>query len=1502
MADAIDDKKDTKVSPADFWKPELGYDSSVFKQDRVHNGDFKRNTALRDSFISAAQKVYKMETGKESTLNNEKLIDWAINYQRDYDMQTVGITGHGSYFTSIKLKGAKDDERLAFRYLKDVYELYDDSTVSQIFSAATDATNLITIPISGGTSALLKFGASRILSGGATGAGAKAITWLSTRPQFVGSAIGAGLENAVTSNYDDRQRQNTSMIIGEQHEFNTARLWTATAVSAAFGSAAGVALGKLAGKVAPPAGTTGIALPEFETRTDYFKWWMRRNANPLKFFTNIAPVTNMAMESRPITRPVIAAVDGFMKEKGLLTGVKDVQDTFLREIANGGTGDTAIQNFITANTPGLDQFRTGVAELRKHVADTYKVVGPLRKTVFGEITHAIPGLAGEYGKTGLMADQKNALLHYLDDMIALADDLKNANGKNFNEMKKNAQKGMHNIAGFSDSLNGLSKAYADAYNAHMRLTGRTYLTDNSNNKVSVQWKDGLARSLQEGFYNNAHQTEVIPYKYARGQENIEMTWQNNILDFADKHIATKDKDGKITAYTWNSTVVPQFFGQLEAVELRGFGQEVLYSMDELMRRRHMWGGGDRNTLPPASDFRNYFQKQTKYLEQINGQPNPEFSKSYRNWADALIRKAVLNDTDEFGAALAWAGHLQRNRQNRHYYASASYPYRFTMRHPGTREDPTKLGLALPGFNYFWPYVSSVKFQLFHYFTGAKESKMVNDLITSGNSSGAYPKLVTTRKGEGETAAAVWRRAAVRIGTAGLIDDLHWNPLRMPSTFATRFVFPLTTAGLISTYKEDGELNWDNTVGNAQNYAGFKMMRLGLVTPKTMWGSVKGWWDADGMWNNKSISDGAINSGIGIVGGAASGLWNDGIGDVWDGVLGGTVPFPRFAIPTIVNGEIKSGGSKETKPDPAPAVSTAPPPQKEKNAQGGGEQKSTDLATKEKAREELRLFGRAVASLTNAIADDGKWTEGRQKEVAKLVKQRDELEAVLATLKLGNFAQNIFDHASDALKSQLLSNMTQGRPSRIATFQEVENARQYEYGEKVKKWYDQVRALNLDIEQKKSWSEESKKLPAKLKAEHDAFVGDVAFLRKDIQEIDKSGMDMLKTLIGAAEATKYGNVVRTTAPPADPAAEQQRLEEEKRKEAEAAAARQAAEEKANRDALAKQQRDGGGASGNISTPPGSGSSSSATTPPQTPGQVTPPKRTAPPAPGSEKSVGEHLGDVWNSFSEYTGIDNSGGSGGNSLGNAFGAAVSGGFSWLGNTYSHIKNKPGGGGRTVIRDVGAGIGAIVAASTLISPFWDKMWVGQIPIVGSLLKLGSVVVLFMLFRKGLNEMMDPAPPLEPAASVMQQDGGRATERRSYLPRFEEGQPVVHTQSHSGGTPSKSTVIYWDAADENAAKSIAIDMKAGKPVVQIRTDNDQIYISRGIVSQETVTQSAAQIKGNINVPFDRLNEYGGMAKDLQFEAVSHVGGDSFVAKIGDKNHLFALDQGKTFAELTLER
>ncbi len=253
MADEADIKE---KSPAEFWKESGLYDADIFKKDRLHDSDLTEKGALRDDFIRAAKLVYKMQEGKESTLDDDSLIKWGIEFQRDYDMQTAGWGWRGSIFTKRALQRAEttDEQRSAFRYLKDVYELYDDSTSSQVFSAATDLTNLVTIPLSGGTATLAKIGAAKILSGGATNLAAKAVTWMASKPKLTGALVGS-VDNVATTIVDNVHRQNASITLGEQHEFNTGKAAASATISVAFGVAVGAAssrLGKWLGNSSTP--------------------------------------------------------------------------------------------------------------------------------------------------------------------------------------------------------------------------------------------------------------------------------------------------------------------------------------------------------------------------------------------------------------------------------------------------------------------------------------------------------------------------------------------------------------------------------------------------------------------------------------------------------------------------------------------------------------------------------------------------------------------------------------------------------------------------------------------------------------------------------------------------------------------------------------------------------------------------------------------------------------------------------------------------------------------------------------------------------------------------------------------------------------------------------------------------------------------------------------------------------------------------------------------------
>jgi hypothetical protein len=284
------------------------------------------------------------------------------------------------------------------------------------------------------------------------------------------------------------------------------------------------------------------------------------------------------------------------------------------------------------------------------------------------------------------------------------------------------------------------------------------------------------------------------------------------------------------------------------------------------------------------------------------------------------------------------------------------------------------------------------------------------------------------------------------------------------------------------------------------YVGEKLFNHSLNTQLALGAYATGLYKPDpkkGLWDNLTPT---------FVDSNAIGSW------AWN------TPLPLGWLESSSAVPVAAAITPQTPEPPTPAATPPAVSQTQTPGQTSGQTPGTltEQEKVQKTREELRMFGRAVASLTNAIADDGNWTEARKAEVTRLEDQGRTLGATLEKLKLGNYANDILKQAKETLTSQLLNNMTHDRPTRVPTFQEEEGRRQHSYGDKVRKWHDQVRALNLDVDEK-GWNAQNKKIPEKLQAEHDTFASDVVFLRKDLQETDKRGLDMLKTLAGAAKA-------------------------------------------------------------------------------------------------------------------------------------------------------------------------------------------------------------------------------------------------------------------------------------------------------------------------------------------------------------------------------------------------
>jgi hypothetical protein len=565
---------------------------------------------------------------------------------------------------------------------------------------------------------------------------------------------------------------------------------------------------------------------------------------------------------------------------------------------------------------------------------------------------------------------------------------------------------------------------------------------------------------------------------------------------------------------------------------------------------------------------------------------------------------------------------------------------------------------------------------------------------------------------------------------------------------------------------------------------------------------------------------------------------------------------------------------------------------------------------EETRTKLRAFGKEVADLNNAIAADGKWDTmvpgaagtpvTRAARVDELVKTQQELNANIKRLGLGSYAEAIDADAYNTLTIQLVPNKGRGKPAVVPTFETREAERSVNVVRALSTWHNGLIALNHEVAAE-GWNDARRTRIKQLETDRNAFYKNVPFLGNEFRQMEKDAYVWQQALLGASTATDaaYARVQKVeaqpaqvppgggagTPPPGSGSSVAGGAAPPPGSTDPVVAAQQAAQAEAERKRIADEAARAAAANGGTGTP-GTGGTG-------TPGTG----GTGSPAAGGGSSGGG-MGEAWDrmtgSFMNMTKVD------GNdevsnfvgATGNFLGAAASSGASWLGNTFNYLKNKPGGGGRALLREAGAGITAIFASAAFISPFLDKIGIGKIPLIGSIAKLGALVLVFMLARKGFDTVMDPAPPAQ--ATVVSQGTGPGT----HFPRLAQGDTAFN-QSPTGGTPER--YVIGDPADQDMTKEITVERGAdGRAVLQLRSDSGQTFVSLG-VTDATAIQSVGN--RHVNVPADRLGAGLGKIGAMNFEAVTSdkVGADSFIATIDGKNHVFAL-QGQKFDELSIDR
>lgn len=550
-----------------------------------------------------------------------------------------------------------------------------------------------------------------------------------------------------------------------------------------------------------------IELPKFKPGIDWMKFWMRRDISfngilktlILKPLTRLAPVTAMPMDSRPITKKVIAAVDDLMagidrtdqnwqknaettwlgrikpnqpvQDNSVISNIRMLQKNILEALDSQQDISVIIQDFASKNARQLRIFSTEVAKLRVHVEDTYKTVDQLNdeSTFYQLIGRHLPDtyVAGAYNQTGLTSGQKNSLIEFLSDLEKTALDLAKGvdgdNGKQMLAMAEQIQNHTLTTSQIRDSLSGLSHANYLADTAYSRTTGSwAHLSAPDKSPAYLQWRTSLERSIQDEDYNPEHYTKPVKFL---PKENLEATWQNQLLK-EYLRIGTKDDKGVINHVKWDGQNIQNFSAPLKEMFDAGYGHDAFNTIDDLMRRRQTWemGENDAYTVPPADLLGSALRENPEY------KTNPR----YKRWVDAVEERTRIGHTERAGAArttLPYIRYFQNNRQNQNFYAIKSYPYRFSRRYAYNSL------LSVPGRN-IWSnklFYTPIK-QIGAFITGAADIKTEFDF--SGTNFKVGPGITWRRKDEG--AGSQIRRTIVRWLSVGMFSDISFNPIRIPS--------------------------------------------------------------------------------------------------------------------------------------------------------------------------------------------------------------------------------------------------------------------------------------------------------------------------------------------------------------------------------------------------------------------------------------------------------------------------------------------------------------------------------------------------------------------------------------------------------------------------------------------------------------------------------------------------------------------------------------------------
>lgn len=402
--------------------------------------------------------------------------------------------------------------------------------------------------------------------------------------------------------------------------------------------------------------------------------------------------------------------------------------------------------------------------------------------------------------------------------------------------------------------------------------------------------------------------------------------------------------------------------------------------------------------------------------------------------------------------------------------------------------------------------------------------------------------------------------------------------------------------------------------------------------------------------------------------------------------------------------------------------------------------------------ELRKLAKDTIDLHNAVVDAKGWENTKiTVEAGKPpVDAKDRLKELVALRtglakqisESGEYAKAIDTHTGDILSMLATPLPPTDKHDRI---EDWETPKLEKVDTRVRTWHDKLANLNQIVVNNHGWSEENKKEFKTLQDEEKSFHQDALFLKDDAT---KNGyaealkymavMEASSKITGDSKLRPWGALALApttvvTPPPAgtvsgkggDPAAGTVETEEQKTERLK--------KEKIEKEKTAKKNKENE-ANGSGSS---SGSGSDSTEDKNDTGNS---NTHTVNNKGEDVDWAESGGKLVDSVKDALSLDGNDSVTqvvNNSL-SFMGSSVKAGGGWLKNTYNRLMSKPDGSGRALIRDGGAAIGAIAFMSTIGSSTLDRLGIGNIPFIGSFLKIGALVLSFMAIRKGADSFMD--------------------------------------------------------------------------------------------------------------------------------------------------------------------